>query len=327
MIIRNSNIRRSLAHNRYKILGGIFAIILILCFIQMLNHNLHEKVEIREEERKETNIVASPIESSGFIDDKQTMIYGTNISSNNQAIYAGLIEEFIQACNLHETKKAYDLLTDECQEVVYGLDIALFEKNYINRVFDTKKTYSIQSWVNGKNTTYQVKIMQDILSTGLTDTVPIEDYYTIVKQGQEYKLNINGYIGREEVNTQKEQKGIQIAVLYKDQYREYEVYQLEVQNYTQNTILMDSKQQTDSVYLYGQNEESYPANMFEIDDSDLTIKPNEKRIINVTCNKRYTTTTTITHMVWKDVIVNEEEYRQTVDKSQYTNRISIAVPV
>ena len=37
MIIKNSNLRRSITQNRYKILGIIVAIILVLCLIKTLN--------------------------------------------------------------------------------------------------------------------------------------------------------------------------------------------------------------------------------------------------------------------------------------------------
>ena len=44
------------------------------------------------------------------------------------------------------------------------------------------------------------------------DDMSIQDYYTIVKENDEYKLNINNYIGKEEVNKTKKQNGVEIYI-------------------------------------------------------------------------------------------------------------------
>ncbi|MCI8482288.1 MAG: hypothetical protein HFJ27_04340 [Clostridia bacterium] len=323
MIIQNSNIRRSLVENRYKILGGIVAIILVLYIIRTLNQNLYKKAQ--ENMNNNTQNVTNQVVSTGIIPKEETVISGGDIPKNTQTTNEKVIDEFIQACNAHQLEKAYSLLSKQCQEVLYNSKIELFEKNYIKRIFNTSKTYSIQSWISKKNTTYQVKIIQDMLASGDTNSKTIEEYYTIVREENGYKLNINSYMGREAINQNIQQNGLQISVLYKDMYREYEEYEIEIYNTTQNTILMDTKRTTNSVYLYGENEAKYPANLYEVDETKLEIAPNYKQKLKVSFQKRYSTQTNIFYMKWEDVILNKEEYENSTNKQEYSNQISISI--
>lgn len=324
MIIQNSNIRRALVRNRYKILGGIIAIILVLCIIRYLNDQAIKKAQ---ESKNNQNTVVNNTVNIGAIPDNETVISGNDISSKKHSNYTNIINQFIEACNKKQVELAYNMLSKECQEALYNSQIQLFEKNYINRIFNTKKTYSLQSWMNKAYALYQVKIVEDVLATGGGSSKTIEDYYTIIEQDGEYKLNINSYIGREKIESQANKDGISISIKQKEIYREYEVYQIEIENMTQNTILMDSKESAESVYLYGESDEKYPAFLYEVDDSKLIIEPNNKKVINVTFNKRYTSTNRISYMIWNDIILNQIEYGQTVNKKEYMNRMSILVSI
>ena len=54
MIIKNSNIRRSIFENRYVIFVIIFAIILALYLIRLLNANAKEKLSVKNSETQNT---------------------------------------------------------------------------------------------------------------------------------------------------------------------------------------------------------------------------------------------------------------------------------
>lgn len=263
MIIKNSNLRQNLFKSRYKILAIIFAIILILCVIRLLNN-------LAKEQNRNNDNTQTKVQTS--YKPQETVIMGGDVAKTKQEEVEKIMDEFINLCNTKQIEKAYNLLTEECKKEVFASSIQNFQKDFVEKIFATSKTYNMQSWINGENPTYKVRILEDVMSTGKTGET-IEDYYTIVKKDNIYKLNINSYVGRKEINKKTYKDDITIEVLSKDTNMEYETYKIKVQNNTKNTIILDTKTNGKSVYLTGSNGTTYRAFMYEIDDIFLTIKP------------------------------------------------------
>ena len=237
MIIKNSNIRRSIVENRYVIFVVIFAIILALYLIRFLNENAKEKLKPKNEIQN-VAVTQPKVDTS-----TKPVISGTEVNKEQQENNTKLIETFITYCNNKEIEKAYALLSDECKEEVFSSNIQYFAKNYVEKIFTTKKMVTMQAWMNSYMNTYQVKIMEDMLSSGkiTSSENAIEDYYTIVKKGTTNKLNINGYIGKQQMDAKDQVNGIAITVLCKDIYKEYETYDVKIENTSTHTILLDTR--------------------------------------------------------------------------------------
>lgn len=323
MIIRNSNIRRSIFENRYVIFIVIFAIVLVLYLIQMLNNNKKEQPTIQNNEIQNTVIEQEKDTSA------RPVITGNEISKDKQETNTKIIEQFITYCNNKEIEQAYNLLTDECKEKIFFSNIQYFKQNYVDRVFTTKKMYSIQSWISGYINTYRITIQDDILSAGKLNSSQdkIEDYYTIIEQGNGYKLNINSYIRRVQINTQRQVNGISITVLCKDVYKEYETYDVVIGNLTSKNILIDSKEKVDSIYLVGANESNYYAYSYEIDINDSVIEPQKSKKFTIKFNKIYSNKVAMKQMVFSDIIMDYEEYKNTQNKKEYTNRLKLTIEI
>jgi hypothetical protein len=187
---------------------------------------------------------------------------------------------------------------------------------------------SIQNWLDYTNT-YKVKILDDMISTGKISSSEdtIEDYYTIIQQNKEYKLNINAYIGKANINNVGQTNGITITVLTKNVYKEYEEYNIKIENTTSQTISLDSQENGDSMYLLGANEAKYKAYSYELDQTNLCIQPNETKTITIRFNKIYSNTVNIEQLVFSDIILNYEEYSQSEDKTQYVNRANVSIDI
>lgn len=319
MIIKNSNLRTVLFENRYKILGVIIAIILVLCVIRFLN----EMAKQSNEETVKNN--QNTIKQSSTYKPEQTVIQGENISSSQQEKNDNIMDNFIQYCNQKEVEKAYNLLTDECKEVIFDSKIQNFEQDYINKIFNTQKTYSMQSWIQASGSyTYKIKIMEDILSTGKTGDY-IEDYYTIVNKNGEYKLNINSYVGRRDINKSAEKDNISITVNTKDIYMDYEIYNIKVQNSSDKTIILDSKRNEKTAYITGSNSTTYSALMYEVNDFYLNIKPRIYRNINIRFNKIYNAKIKSETMSFTDIISDAENYNKLQNKRDYKDILKITI--
>lgn len=324
MIIKNSNVRRTLFENRYVIFVIIFAIILVLYLVQVLNEGAKQKLQSSNNEIQNTVTGAEKVDKSS-----QTVISGNDVTVAQQENNTKIIEEFINYCNNKEIEKAYNILTDECKEEIFDNNIQNFKQNYVDKIFTTKKMCSMQSWINSYRYTYKVKILDDMLSTGIISSSEnsIEDYYTIVEKKDGYKLNINSYIGRQECNTQTQINGITLTVLYKNVYKEYESYDIKIENATQKTILLDSQEKVDSMYLVGSNENNYDAYSYEIDKTELIVEPSKMKILTIRFNKLYSNQTIMKQVVFSDIITDYETYEATLNKNEYTNRIRMLVEI
>lgn len=308
MIIKNSNLRKDMFQNRYKILAIIVAIILVLCLIQVLN-------AFAKASSKNKNVNTNSSTTSSY-KPQETTLLGEDVQSDIQEEITKVMDEFIKYCNSKEIKKAYNLLTDECKEEKFSNDIENFKKDYVEKIFTTAKTYNMQSWINGRNPTYKVKILNDVLSTGDTGEV-VEDYVTIIKENNDYKISLNSYIGSQSINTKNIQDDIVVTCLSKETNMDYEIYKIKVENKTKNTILLDTKTKQKSAYATGSNGATYTAFMYEIEDSLLTVDSGVSRTISLKINKIYSPNIGVEKLTFTDIIMNLEEYNNREDKSDY----------
>lgn len=330
MIIKNSNLRRELFSNRYLILAIMAAIIFLLLLINTLNSMTKESNNnlITPEQS-----IARPNNSTTkqeIYTPEKTTISGANVNAQKQEENKAIVDNFINYCNQKQIEQAYNLLTDECKAEVFFSNIANFSNNYVNKIFNGKKTYSMQAWINRDTyTTYKIKIVDDMLSTGKITSKEneIEDYYTIVNQNGEYKLNLNNYIGKKQINKEKTFQGIKITVISKDTYKDYEAYSIKVENLSENTILLDSQEITNSMYIFASNESKYSAYSYEIDKSRLIIEPGKARTITIHYNKIYSNQAITRAIVFSDIIRNYDEYSRTQNKKEYKDRWAISIEI
>lgn len=329
MIIKNSNLRRMLVENRYVILVIIVGIILFLSVINVINNFIKEGTKLQLQNTTNTNSIAddSTINNSkpiiGSTENKNSNITKDSLSNEK------LIRDFLKYCNSHEIQNAYNLLSDECKEAVFFGNIEYFRKNYVESIFTSNKVPNIRIWLESYITTYRVHLVEDILSTGniKDQTNAIEDYYTVVQtEDGTQKLNINGYITRNYMQLKQGQAdGIIISILKKDIFKEYEQYEIKVENKTNNTIMLDSKENVDSIYLLGSNNSKYSGFTYELDEIKTVIPKNTSKNMTIRFNKIYSNEAVMRKMIFEDIILNYDEYNASINKKDYKDRIAITI--
>ncbi len=333
MIIKNSNLRKMLVENRYVIIVIIVGIILFMSLINVVNNFIKEsqkeKLSQLENTTNTNNIINSDIANNSKPIIESTTNKNNSTTSNNLS-NEKLIRDFITYCNLHEIQNAYNLLSDECKQAVFFSNIEYFRNNYVESIFKTNKVLNIEKWTENNIITYRIRLTDDILSTGNIKgtTNAIEDYYTIVEtEGGKQKLNINGYISRNYINKEDEANGINISILKKDIFKEYEQYEIKVENKTNNTIMLDSKENVDSIYLIGSNSSKYSCYTYELDEIKTIIPENTSKNITVKFNKIYSNKAIMRKMVFEDIILNYDNYNANIDKKDYKDRIAITIEI
>ena len=99
---------------------------------------------------------------------------------------------------------------------------------------------------------------------------------------------------------------------------ENEIYEIEIENNSENEILLDRMLDPETIYLQDENELKYPAYNTELTRQQLTIGVKEKKVIDIKFYSRFSTTKNIEALVFSDVVLNNEEYINTESKDSYS---------
>ena len=304
-------------NNKTKVLTAIFIIVVIILVSIIVNFlNTLQLNEAQTNTETNVNVQGnnSPIGNFTdiYVEDNESVVTGENMSSS-QVTIIDTINQFVQLCNERNVNEAYNMLSDECKEEVYP-SLDSFSNNYYNAIFNGQnKNTSVENWVNN---IYKVTFENDALSTGVyTEEGTIQDYITVTRnENNELRLNINNYIGRQEINKKHtDTSNVTITVLRSDTYMDYETYTYSITNNTNNTILLDDKGSTDNMYIEDENGNQYTAYIHELSESQLTITPGETKEVTIKYYSRYGSTKNITQVVFNKIILNYNEVavRQT----------------
>ena len=175
--------------NRTKILLIVSIIVFLIIFVRVLNYII--KTNIQEERNNVSNSY-----SEGYRDTtlpEETIISGDEISKEDAEEDRNIIESFVKACNSKDYATAYNMLTDDCKNIVFSGTMDSFVKNYCDLIFQTSKTYQLEGWISkAEGQTYKVTYLEDnILATGgISEGLNYTDYITITRENGEDKLSI-----------------------------------------------------------------------------------------------------------------------------------------
>ena len=317
------NLLRYYRQNRKQIWIAVLFIAMILIGIQLLN-----RYTINQ-----SNAEMGKLDSGNSIKDTVSTKYTDPVISSGSMPEAqakdnkNIIDTFVDYCNNGKTEDAYNILTDECKQMNYPV-LQNFIDNYYKRIFTGTKTCDMQSWVNDGNfSTYKVTFMGDMMSTGKVDNGNgINDYITIVKMPDgKLELNINGYIGRKEINKEYKDSKLDIKVINKDIFMNYEVYNFEIKNTSDKTILLDNKKDVNSVYLGDDHDLKYTARMYEVADSLITFEKDFTRSLSIKFDKVYGAQRNIQNINFTKIIMDYEGYLGTDNIENFKDTESVCI--
>lgn len=313
---------RIINQNRKQILIAILAIVFVITTIQILNNVAKKSNEEKENELKNNN----PKYDTSTHNPNYSIISGGSVSQSTQNTVNKIIDNFMTSCNKGDVQTAYNLLSENCKEELYPT-LEDFTKNYYMNNFKTNKQYSVQLWSKEK-LMYKIELYEDILSTGKVDTTTSrQDFFTIVKENGENKLNISEYIGKKIIEKSTTKEGITITANYKNVYKDYEIYNITIKNSTDNNILLNSNESTKTIYLKGENGAEYTAYIYEINSNVMELDSYNKITTNIKFNKQYSSNNGVSLIAFDDIILNAEEYENMKNKLEYKDRIKIQIEI
>ena len=304
--------------NRVKIviigLIIIFIIILIFTINTILSTNTENTNQVTENKIVD---ISKPTES---------VITGESISENITENNMKMVGDFVNFCNNKDYQNAYNLLTDDCKNELFQ-NLQVFINNYCNQVFQKNMTYSLELWYQSNlGYTYRVTYKENnILETGnINPSTNKEDYITIVKTEAGDKLNISNFIGKEEINKETQNEGIRINIKERIRYRTYERNLIEIENNTDNTILLSEGINGNDICLVDTNDTEYNSILNEIAPENLELQPHSKKTILISFNKMYNLYRAIDRVRFKNIILNKDEYNMN---NTTARRIGIEIAI
>jgi hypothetical protein len=159
--------------------------------------------------------------------------------------------------------------------------------------------------------------MNDMLSSGKSNNgYSKQDYITIEKVDNEYKLNINNYIGYTQINKITNQNNISVEIVSKNTYMDYEEYIIKVTNNKENTILLDSRRNTKTLYLEDSKESQYSSYSHELTEPMLTVSAGQTKEVKIKFYSSYISTKNIKYIIFSDLLLYNSQ-GQISEKIQF----------
>ena len=259
----------------------VMAIILGIIGIQLLNSLVKNS---NQEKFKEEAQNRKYIEGTTTI-EQYSVITKESIDEQESRVLVNVIENFINKCNQGKVEEAYSLLSDECKNEMYP-NLSDFIA-YYKKIFTSKKDYKINLWYPNIRL-YKVTYMDDIMATGkINQSKVIEELYTVVLENNKERINISGFIGKSDINKTIKKDDIETSVNYKKTFVDYEIYNVTIKNRTKNTILLNSDEKNNTIYLLGENDTKYGAYVYELNSEELVLDKYYTRTLNIKFAKIY----------------------------------------
>ena len=259
-------IGRYLRENMLKI---IIILVLILFGTSIYNMILNYNTEVRQ-------IVTKDIETP--------VISNQKFPSKIQEEGLKKINQFLNYVKEDKIDLAAEMLTEDAK--YYSFKNKKEAIGYIIEVYKGKK-YDIKPYAKvGNDYIYQVKVFEDILETGLTNTIySFTDTKMIIKnENGKIGLNIRGYIGKYKSSGFYEDNNLKVNIKGKNVWVEHEDYLLEITNRTNNYLVLKDKSNNTALAA---SLEVGNSNRKLIDEENIILKPLETRNILLRFPKMY----------------------------------------
>ena len=259
-------IGRYLRENMLKI---IIILVLILFGTSIYNMILNYNTEVRP-------IVTKDMETP--------VISNQKFPSRIQEEGLKKINQFLNYVKEDKIDLAAEMLTEDAK--YYSFKNKKEAIGYIIEVYKGKK-YDIKPYAKvGNDYIYQVKVFEDILETGLTNTIySFTDTKMVIKnENGKIGLNIRGYIGKYKSSGFYEDNNLKVNIKGKNVWVEHEDYLLEITNRTNNYLVLKDKLNNTALAA---SLEVGNSNRKLIDEENIILKPLETRNILLRFPKMY----------------------------------------
>ncbi len=254
----------------------------------------------------------------------------TEVPEKLQTPIEDTIDDYINKCNNKDYSGAFELLTTDCKTHVFGDSLDNFT-TYASSVFPNKKRYSIQNYSNfGQAYIYNVKLIDDIIATGLTNQsyAYYEEKFAVKEEDGKIKLNVNDYMGFNDLKKVAEDDYLKIRVENKEEFYSFEIYSVKITNKTDKKVVLYDGIVGNELSLISGQDERNPINVKDT----ITLEPGETRTFEITFNKYYDESTKASEIAFNKIRIMTEQYTGTEETeeeelSKAERTYSITIPI
>lgn len=222
-----------------------------------------------------------------------------------------VVKLFIEMCNNKKFGSAYEMLSDDCKNILYPTKEA-FVKSYGNVIFDNYKNYSVKEY---KGNTYRIDFKEDAITTGgITDSISPE-YITIVNDG---KINISGFISKKDLSIKANNPYFSTEITGKIVYVDHEVYQIKIKNIVKADIYINETM-NNGLYIVDSNGNRINIATDEYIDQEYLVPSETTKTISLIFNKNYNNSIQDKSINFGNIkIVNKSYYNYEIKDIQIT---------
>ena len=151
-------------------------------------------------------------------------------------------------------------------------------------------------------------------------------YFTIVDEDGQYKLNVENFIGRTDINKEiTDENNITITILNKKTYTNIEKYTVKIKNNSGKTILLDPQLTTNTTYALDTINNKRDASIYKLSEANLKVKNATTKVVEIEYTIGYDRDIKIEKLVFSKVVLDYENYEKQEDKNKYTDYAKIEI--
>ena len=297
-------------NNKEKFWVTIGIIVFVIVLIQIINGVIkNNREEEKNNKSNESSIISrGSSKNETYLPSRtDSVISDSKVSKDRIEEDTNIIESFVNFGNANDVEGAYNLLSQDCKDEMFQT-VDRFNEFYFKNIFTEKRSYDLENWDStGSMTTYRIKYQNDIMATGMINEEFIEDYITVIEENDEKKLNINEFINKVDLEKEGQVDGLEASVTAKYYYYDYVEYDVTFKNATQGEIIIDTKDNTESVYLEDERGVNYSWFGNEIANEDLILNEGENVSLRIKFNKLYNQNRVDNKIKFTDVRINNEQ--------------------
>lgn len=276
--------------NFFKKYGKLIGIIALVWFIIIAINNL----------LKESNKIKEP--TTTYTPHEAVLDSNEKAPTKVKNSMEEFIDKYINYCNNEQYTAAYNMLSEECKD--YFGTFSTYAA-YVSNKFDQPKIYSIQNYSNkdGKYI-YNVKLYDDILASGLTNSVynyQEEKITASYDEDNNVVFSVGNYIGEVEINNVQENDYVKIDLLSKSVKYSTETYKVRITNRSENILVIKNGFVESEVVLELDGEIRADIGT----NNNIIIEPGEEFLAHFTFNKYYDDSGEANNLIFNSIRVVE----------------------
>ena len=207
-----------------------------------------------------------------------------NAPTQVQTTAEEMIDQYVKYCNEGNYHKAFLMLSEDCQKYEFNNDLEAFTQ-YVLVKMPTRRQHSIQNYSNYDDYyIYEVKYIDDILATGLTNQVYMYSTEKIIFKkvsGGKYEMAVGNFISYDDINSISENEYLKIDIQERMVRYSIETYTVKFTNRTDSTVVVSDNLQNNEVNLVLTGE--YRARMNS--DTRIVLGPEETKTVSLIFEK------------------------------------------